>query len=150
MSVLSSKGRCERASIDEVYLDLTEAAETMLTETPPESLEAISEEALKSHILGLHLVYFFIMDPVAMSIFLQNEIILTWYSTRTRYLSLKRQMIIQSSVYPLCFTCILFRFTCILLAFEIVLALLGVSPLKYYFYSRMEQKIEIVWGNGFS
>ncbi|KAG6392191.1 hypothetical protein SASPL_146402 [Salvia splendens] len=52
--LVQSKGRCERASIDEVYLDLTEAAETMLAENPPESLEAISEEALKSHILGLH------------------------------------------------------------------------------------------------
>lgn len=55
VSILSSKGRCERASIDEVYLDLTEAAETMLAENPPESLEAISEEAIRSHILGLHL-----------------------------------------------------------------------------------------------
>ncbi|XP_047954916.1 DNA polymerase eta [Salvia hispanica] len=54
VSILSSKGRCERASIDEVYLDLTEAAETMLAQNSPESLEAISEEALKSHILGLH------------------------------------------------------------------------------------------------
>ncbi|KAL1537541.1 DNA-directed DNA polymerase [Salvia divinorum] len=54
VSILSSKGRCERASIDEVYLDLTEAAETMLAENPPESLEAVSEEAFKSHILGLH------------------------------------------------------------------------------------------------
>lgn len=53
---MSKKVRCERASIDEVYLDLTEAAEKMLAETPPESLEAISEEALKSHVLGLHLV----------------------------------------------------------------------------------------------
>ncbi|XP_011096848.1 DNA polymerase eta isoform X1 [Sesamum indicum] len=55
VSILSRKGRCERASIDEVYLDLTEAAETMLAENPPERLEAISEEALKSHVLGLHL-----------------------------------------------------------------------------------------------
>lgn len=58
VSVLSKKGRCERASIDEVYLDLTEAAETMLAENPPERLETISEEALKSHVLGLHLVGF--------------------------------------------------------------------------------------------
>ncbi|KAL0442298.1 UNVERIFIED_CONTAM: DNA polymerase eta [Sesamum latifolium] len=29
VSILSRKGRCERASIDEVYLDLTEAAEAM-------------------------------------------------------------------------------------------------------------------------
>ncbi|XP_050371649.1 DNA polymerase eta isoform X2 [Argentina anserina] len=53
VSILSRKGRCERASIDEVYLDLTDAAETMLAEAPPESLEAIEEEALKSHVLGL-------------------------------------------------------------------------------------------------
>ncbi|KAK4399560.1 DNA polymerase eta [Sesamum angolense] len=55
VSILSRKGRCERASIDEVYLDLTEAAEAMLAENPPDRLEAISEEALKSHVLGLHL-----------------------------------------------------------------------------------------------
>ena len=53
VSILSRKGRCERASIDEVYLDLTDAAKAMLAETPPESLEAVDEEALKSHILGL-------------------------------------------------------------------------------------------------
>ncbi|XP_040362264.1 DNA polymerase eta isoform X1 [Rosa chinensis] len=53
VSILSRKGRCERASIDEVYLDLTDAAETMLAEAPPERLEAIEEEALKSHVLGL-------------------------------------------------------------------------------------------------
>nr|XP_027087246.1 LOW QUALITY PROTEIN: DNA polymerase eta [Coffea arabica] len=52
VSILARKGRCERASIDEVYLDLTEAAELMLAETP-ESLEAIHEEAVKSHVLGL-------------------------------------------------------------------------------------------------
>ncbi|KAM2792817.1 hypothetical protein PS2_004421 [Malus domestica] len=53
VSILARKGRCERASIDEVYLDLTDAAETMLAEAPPESLEVIEEEALKSHVLGL-------------------------------------------------------------------------------------------------
>lgn len=53
VSILARKGRCERASIDEVYLDLTDAAETMLKETPPESLESIDEEVLKSHVLGL-------------------------------------------------------------------------------------------------
>ncbi|XP_030550671.2 DNA polymerase eta isoform X2 [Rhodamnia argentea] len=53
VSILARAGRCERASIDEVYLDLTDAAETMLAETPPESLEVIDDEALKSHILGL-------------------------------------------------------------------------------------------------
>ncbi|RVW15769.1 DNA polymerase eta [Vitis vinifera] len=54
VSILARKGRCERASIDEVYLDLTDAAEAMLAEMPPESLEAIDEEALKSHVLGLN------------------------------------------------------------------------------------------------
>lgn len=39
-----------------MYLDLTEAAEKMLAETPPESLEAINEEAVKSHVLGLDVV----------------------------------------------------------------------------------------------
>lgn len=53
VSILSTKGRCERASIDEVYLDLTEAAESMLLETPLELLEEIDEEVLKSHILGV-------------------------------------------------------------------------------------------------
>ncbi|KAL2484376.1 DNA polymerase eta [Forsythia ovata] len=53
VSILSRKGRCERASIDEVYLDLTESAETMLAELPLDRLELISEEALKSHVLGL-------------------------------------------------------------------------------------------------
>ncbi|KAI3883766.1 hypothetical protein MKX03_010434 [Papaver bracteatum] len=53
VSILAKRGRCERASIDEVYLDLTDAAETMLSESPPEVLEAIDEEALKSHVLGL-------------------------------------------------------------------------------------------------
>uniref|UniRef100_A0A7C8ZKA9 DNA-directed DNA polymerase n=1 Tax=Opuntia streptacantha TaxID=393608 RepID=A0A7C8ZKA9_OPUST len=53
VTILAMKGRCERASIDEAYLDLTDAAETMLAETPPESLEDMDEEALKSHIIGL-------------------------------------------------------------------------------------------------
>ncbi|CAL5410677.1 unnamed protein product [Camellia sinensis] len=54
VSILARKGRCERASIDEVYLDLTDAAEAMLAETPLESLEKIDEEALKSHNLSLN------------------------------------------------------------------------------------------------
>ncbi|XP_028758627.1 DNA polymerase eta isoform X7 [Neltuma alba] len=54
VSVLASKGRCERASIDEVYMDLTEAAEAMLKESSPENLDDIHEEVLKSHVLGLH------------------------------------------------------------------------------------------------
>ncbi|KAH8513111.1 hypothetical protein H0E87_006413 [Populus deltoides] len=53
VAILARKGRCERASIDEVYLDLTDSAEAMLRETPPESLESINEESRKSHILGL-------------------------------------------------------------------------------------------------
>lgn len=56
VSILSRRGRCERASIDEVYLDLSDAARTMLDENPLDQLESISEEALKSHVLGLHLV----------------------------------------------------------------------------------------------
>lgn len=55
VSILSRKGRCERASIDEVYLDLTDAAQTMLMETPPESVEHVQEEVLKSHVLGLQI-----------------------------------------------------------------------------------------------
>nr|GEY27342.1 DNA polymerase eta [Tanacetum cinerariifolium] len=51
--VLARKGRCEHASIDEVYLDLTDAAETMPKETQLESLESIDEEVFKSHVLGL-------------------------------------------------------------------------------------------------
>ncbi|CAK8578237.1 unnamed protein product [Lathyrus sativus] len=53
VAILSRKGRCERASIDEVYLDLTDAAQTMLMETPPESMEHVEEEVIKSHVLGL-------------------------------------------------------------------------------------------------
>ncbi|KAF3450066.1 hypothetical protein FNV43_RR06145 [Rhamnella rubrinervis] len=54
VSVLAKKGRCERASIDEVYLDLTEAAETMLAQAPPENIEVVDAEAVKSHVLGLN------------------------------------------------------------------------------------------------
>ncbi|XP_010481711.1 PREDICTED: DNA polymerase eta-like isoform X2 [Camelina sativa] len=53
VSILAQSGKCERASIDEVYLDLTDAAESMLADAPPESLELMDEEVLKSHILGL-------------------------------------------------------------------------------------------------
>ncbi|EPS72276.1 hypothetical protein M569_02490, partial [Genlisea aurea] len=56
VSIISNKGRCERASIDEVYLDLTEAAEKMLSENLPERLESVANEALRSHVLGIHLV----------------------------------------------------------------------------------------------
>lgn len=55
VSVLSQKGRCERASIDEVYLDLTHAAEAMLVETPPESMQDFDGEVLRSHVLGLEI-----------------------------------------------------------------------------------------------
>lgn len=53
IAILARKGRCERASIDEVYLDLTDAAEKMLAAAPPENLEVLDDETLKSHILGL-------------------------------------------------------------------------------------------------
>ncbi|CAN4112658.1 unnamed protein product [Withania somnifera] len=53
VAILARRGRCERASIDEVYLDLTIAAEAMLADNPPEYLETMSEEVAKSHILGL-------------------------------------------------------------------------------------------------
>ncbi|XP_010494524.1 PREDICTED: DNA polymerase eta isoform X2 [Camelina sativa] len=53
VSILAQSGKCERASIDEVYLDLTDAAESMLADAPPESLELMDEEVLKSHILGI-------------------------------------------------------------------------------------------------
>ncbi|KAG5630918.1 hypothetical protein H5410_002635 [Solanum commersonii] len=53
VSILSRRGRCERASIDEVYLDLTIAAEAMSADNPPEGLETISEEVVQSHVLGL-------------------------------------------------------------------------------------------------
>ncbi|WVZ68781.1 hypothetical protein U9M48_017675 [Paspalum notatum var. saurae] len=53
VAILASKGKCERASIDEVYLDLTEAAKEMLLQAPPDSLEEICMEAAKSNILGL-------------------------------------------------------------------------------------------------
>ncbi|XP_062094815.1 DNA polymerase eta isoform X3 [Humulus lupulus] len=53
VSILARTGRCERASIDEVYLDLTDAAEKMLAEAPPEIFEPVDDETLKSHILGL-------------------------------------------------------------------------------------------------
>ncbi|RLM92482.1 DNA polymerase eta [Panicum miliaceum] len=53
VAILASKGKCERASIDEVYLDLTDAAKEMLLQAPPDSPEEISIEAAKSNILGL-------------------------------------------------------------------------------------------------
>ncbi|KAJ3674829.1 hypothetical protein LUZ60_005445 [Juncus effusus] len=53
VAILSTKGKCERASIDEVYLDLTESAKSMLLEASSDFSDLISQEVLKSHILGL-------------------------------------------------------------------------------------------------
>ncbi|CAH9080667.1 unnamed protein product [Cuscuta europaea] len=53
VSILAREGTCERASIDEVYLDLTDAVQKMLKETPTMNMETISEEAAKSHVLGV-------------------------------------------------------------------------------------------------
>lgn len=50
--MLSRGGVCERSSIDEVYLDLTESAAARLLKDPPK-LESLPEEALETHILGL-------------------------------------------------------------------------------------------------
>lgn len=79
VSILSRKGRCERASIDEVYLDITEAAETMLAETPPENLHLISEEATKSHVLGLKMVRKFSFLKYVFYYFLLSVSILFYY-----------------------------------------------------------------------
>lgn len=51
--MLSRGGVCERASIDEVYLDITEAAAARLLKDFPFSPDSLSEEARKSHILGI-------------------------------------------------------------------------------------------------
>ncbi|KAL5647441.1 hypothetical protein ACJX0J_041796, partial [Zea mays] len=48
VAILASKGKCERASIDEVYLDLTDAAKETLLQAPPDSPEGIFMEAAKS------------------------------------------------------------------------------------------------------
>lgn len=53
MAVLSRGGICERASIDEVYLDITEAAAARLNKEGSVPVESLSEEARKTHILGL-------------------------------------------------------------------------------------------------
>ncbi|XP_062206919.1 DNA polymerase eta isoform X2 [Phragmites australis] len=53
VAILASKGKCERASIDEVYLDLTNAAKEMFLQAPPDSPQLIFVEAAKSNILGL-------------------------------------------------------------------------------------------------
>lgn len=53
VSVLSRKGKCERASIDEVYLDITDAAKSLMLERPLQSMDKIPDEVLNAHILGL-------------------------------------------------------------------------------------------------
>lgn len=53
VSVLSRKGKCERASIDEVYLDITDAAKRLMLERPLQSMDKIPDEVLNAHILGL-------------------------------------------------------------------------------------------------
>ncbi|XP_024529726.1 DNA polymerase eta isoform X2 [Selaginella moellendorffii] len=50
VAVLSRVGKCERASIDEVYLDVTEAAERLSSK---DLSTLVSEEASTSHIVGL-------------------------------------------------------------------------------------------------
>jgi nucleotidyltransferase/DNA polymerase involved in DNA repair len=55
---LSRASICERASIDEVYLDITEDSAARLLKEFPFMVESISEEARKMHILGLVEVHF--------------------------------------------------------------------------------------------
>lgn len=52
VAVLARKGICERASIDEVYLDITEASAELLHQENPLTSQSSSEEVLKSHIVG--------------------------------------------------------------------------------------------------
>uniref|UniRef100_A0A0A9CZP4 POLH n=1 Tax=Arundo donax TaxID=35708 RepID=A0A0A9CZP4_ARUDO len=52
VAILASKGKCERASIDEVYLDLTDAAKEMLLQAPPDSPEHIFFGGRKVKYLG--------------------------------------------------------------------------------------------------
>jgi DNA polymerase eta len=58
VTVLSRAGVCERASIDEVYLDITEAAAARLLKEFPFTVESLSDEARKTHVLGLAEVHF--------------------------------------------------------------------------------------------
>lgn len=51
VAVLSRRGTCERASIDEVYLDITEAAAELLHQEPPYLMQSFSEDVLKTHIV---------------------------------------------------------------------------------------------------
>ena len=59
--MLARKGRCERASIDEVYLDITDATTALLSEKTPESVELFSDEVFKTQILGLSEVSVFVI-----------------------------------------------------------------------------------------
>ncbi|KAJ7518245.1 hypothetical protein O6H91_21G061000 [Diphasiastrum complanatum] len=52
-AILARMGKCERASIDEVYLDITEAATARLIQDPPQCWVSLDKEALKSHVVGL-------------------------------------------------------------------------------------------------
>lgn len=53
VAVFSRGGVCERASIDEVYLDVTEAAVARLQQSPPDGEENLSPQVLGTHIVGL-------------------------------------------------------------------------------------------------
>lgn len=68
--MLSRGGLLERASIDEVYLDLTEAAAARLLNDPPLTVESLSEEARKTHILGLAEVTAYLYCIFLWSVFL--------------------------------------------------------------------------------
>jgi nucleotidyltransferase/DNA polymerase involved in DNA repair len=51
--VLSQASVCKRASIDEVYLDITEVLAVRLVKEFPFTVESLLEEAHKMHVLGL-------------------------------------------------------------------------------------------------
>ncbi|KAG6551273.1 hypothetical protein Mapa_007200 [Marchantia paleacea] len=53
VEIFSRMGICERASIDEVYLDITEAAIVRLMHSPPYATDHYSAEILGTHIIGL-------------------------------------------------------------------------------------------------
>ncbi|BFI31800.1 DNA polymerase eta [Marchantia polymorpha subsp. ruderalis] len=53
VEIFSRMGICERASIDEVYLDITEAAVVRLMHSPPYAADHYSAEVLGTHIIGL-------------------------------------------------------------------------------------------------
>ncbi|KAL2633745.1 hypothetical protein R1flu_005224 [Riccia fluitans] len=53
VEIFSRMGICERASIDEVYLDITEAASKRLMQSHPDAGAAYSEEVLRTHVVGI-------------------------------------------------------------------------------------------------